>query len=268
MRGLSLMVVLGLLATAGGVAGQVTTYTVTAETGQLAEIPTGPLGEAVTITLPVPEVPLSQAFVELKLAVSGTTQFIAGEHDGGWQTVAGFGAVPADAQLLLLDLSRAVLSARAQGRTEVTLRMEGVGSPAVALDLLPLDEAQTLARLVCVEPPPVGDQSVAVKSLGRVLVHPDPASGALVGLAVYPNPTNPRATFALDLSAAEHVIITIFDLRGRRIRTVLAQEVPAGRQEASWDGYDGGGRLVSAGTYLYQVRVGSRTSNGKIAVIR
>jgi hypothetical protein len=69
----------------------------------------------------------------------------------------------------------------------------------------------------------------------------------------YPNPFNPttRITFALPVRSAVRLII--YDLLGRQVRGLLAEELPAGHHAIIWDGTNDQGRPVSSGVYLYRL---------------
>ena len=53
-----------------------------------------------------------------------------------------------------------------------------------------------------------------------------------------------------------HVRITIYNIQGQIVKTVVDNELPAGEYEASWDGKDKSGGCVSNGIYFYKMEVG------------
>src|SRR5262249_46075873 len=57
----------------------------------------------------------------------------------------------------------------------------------------------------------------------------------------YPNPLNPRTTFAFSLPVAGRARLNIFDVRGRLVRTLVDGQFPAGRHEVIWDGTNANG---------------------------
>ena len=65
-----------------------------------------------------------------------------------------------------------------------------------------------------------------------------------------PNPSRTSATFALSLPKAGQVSLLIYDLQGRRVRTLVDAALPAGEQRVIWDGRDAGGRDASPGVYF------------------
>lgn len=96
---------------------------------------------------------------------------------------------------------------------------------------------------------------------------PTPVPGAMpTVLRLYPcqpNPFNPRTTIRYDLPEAGPVRLSVFDLAGRRVRTLVDESMPQGSHEAVWDGRDASGREVSSGTYLARLEFG-----GKVEVVR
>jgi subtilisin family serine protease len=84
----------------------------------------------------------------------------------------------------------------------------------------------------------------------------------------YPNPSSGGARIEYAVPAASRVRIEIYDVSGRRVRTVLDDERGAGAYTATWDGNDGTGRPVANGVYFVRLGVGRAFSTAKVAVIR
>jgi hypothetical protein len=77
-----------------------------------------------------------------------------------------------------------------------------------------------------------------------------------VGLAQnYPNPFNPSTTIGFDLPGAagirQPVVLTVYDLRGRKVKTLVSGAREPGRHRIHWDGKNDAGAAVSSGIYLY-----------------
>jgi len=73
----------------------------------------------------------------------------------------------------------------------------------------------------------------------------------------YPNPFNPATTVSFDLRVATSTRLTVFDVSGRVVRTLVAgQQLAGGRHDVTWDGLSEAGRPVSAGVYLYRLEAG------------
>jgi hypothetical protein len=78
-----------------------------------------------------------------------------------------------------------------------------------------------------------------------------------------PNPFNPATTIRLRLAEASPLEVTVFDLRGRRVRVLHSGTHPAGPVVLRWDGRDRTGRGVASGTYLVKI-----VSRGEATVLR
>lgn len=86
---------------------------------------------------------------------------------------------------------------------------------------------------------------------------PGPPQSAAPALAAWPNPFNPRTMVAFSLPAAQPVEAAVYDLAGRRVRTLHQGPLGAGEQRLAWQGLDGAGKRAPAGVYLVRV-VGDR----------
>jgi len=83
-----------------------------------------------------------------------------------------------------------------------------------------------------------------------------PGPAAAVLHAPRPNPGNPIATVAFDLPAAGAVSLAVFDLRGRRVATLVDGWRAAGRHRVTWAGRDAAGRRAGAGVYAVRLVAG------------
>ncbi len=84
----------------------------------------------------------------------------------------------------------------------------------------------------------------------------------------YPNPFNPTTTIAYELDKASDVAITIYNLSGQRVKTVLSQFQGVGRHEAVWDGRNDAGVSLPSGVYLYSLRAGGNTLTKKMVLMK
>lgn len=85
---------------------------------------------------------------------------------------------------------------------------------------------------------------------------------------VGPNPSRDRTTLDFFLPAAAPARLALYDVAGRRVRTLLDRDVAAGPRSVEWDLRDGGGTRVPAGIYLARLEQGDRTAVAKLAVRR
>ena len=70
----------------------------------------------------------------------------------------------------------------------------------------------------------------------------------------YPNPFNPVTTLHYDLPENSFVNITIYNMLGRKVRTLFNQTQDAGYKSVIWNATNDNGKPVSAGVYLYQIK--------------
>ena len=84
----------------------------------------------------------------------------------------------------------------------------------------------------------------------------------------YPNPFNPITTLRYDLPEQTHVNITVYDMLGRKVRTILNQQQDPGYKSLIWDATNDYGKPVSAGIYLYQIQAGEYISTKKMVLLK
>ena len=84
----------------------------------------------------------------------------------------------------------------------------------------------------------------------------------------YPNPFNPFTTLRYDLPENAMVNITIYDMMGRVVKTMVNSEQEAGFKSIQWDGTNHAGATVSAGLYLYTIQAGSFHQTKKMILLK
>lgn len=84
----------------------------------------------------------------------------------------------------------------------------------------------------------------------------------------HPNPFNPTTTLRYDLPEQSEVVLTIYDVLGREVKTLVRGVEQMGFKSVQWDGADGSGKPVSAGVYLYQIKAGDFSQTRKMLLLR
>ena len=79
----------------------------------------------------------------------------------------------------------------------------------------------------------------------------------------YPNPFNPTTTIEYDLPKAAQVKIEIYNLLGKRVKTVLNIYKNAGRHKFIFDSNN-----LASGVYLYRIEAGTYTNSKKMILLR
>ncbi len=84
----------------------------------------------------------------------------------------------------------------------------------------------------------------------------------------YPNPFNPVTTLRYDLPENSLVNITIYDMLGRQVKTLVNQTQDAGFKSVIWNATNDYGKPVSAGVYLYQIQAGEFRQTKKMVLLK
>ncbi|MDP6668695.1 MAG: FlgD immunoglobulin-like domain containing protein [Candidatus Krumholzibacteria bacterium] len=87
--------------------------------------------------------------------------------------------------------------------------------------------------------------------------------------APWPNPFNPQTRITFELDAPGQVLLSIHDASGKKVRTLVDEQVSAGRQQRSWKGRDYRGQRLSSGIYLIRMQVdGQAAGSRKILMLK
>jgi hypothetical protein len=84
----------------------------------------------------------------------------------------------------------------------------------------------------------------------------------------YPNPFNPVTTIEYSISGKVFVDLMIFDVSGRRVRTLVSEKQLPGGYSVVWDGRNDGGRPVASGVYFYRLDADKNSSVKKMVILR
>lgn len=87
-------------------------------------------------------------------------------------------------------------------------------------------------------------------------------------LAPRPNPANPGVTLAFTLARDTRIELSVFDVRGRQVVTLLRGTEAAGTHEVFWQGNDRVGRPVGSGVYLARLSVGEEVFSRRLLLVR
>jgi subtilisin family serine protease len=84
----------------------------------------------------------------------------------------------------------------------------------------------------------------------------------------YPNPFNPETLVKFELPRASHIRIEVFDVAGRKIRTLAQKRLGAGVYAEIWDGKNDAGAPVPSGVYVYRLQAESFVQSRKMILLR
>jgi hypothetical protein len=96
----------------------------------------------------------------------------------------------------------------------------------------------------------------------------------------YPNPFNPSTTISFEIPSGvmtntpgvsvtkQRVNLTVYDIRGRRVRRLVDSDLEPGSHSIHWDGKNDGGQPVASGLYLYTLKTGGKVFTKKMTMLK
>ncbi len=70
----------------------------------------------------------------------------------------------------------------------------------------------------------------------------------------YPNPFNPSTRLSYSVAVTGRYDLSVYNLLGQKIKTLVSENVVQGSHTVTWDGTDDAGRMVASGIYFYELR--------------
>jgi hypothetical protein len=84
----------------------------------------------------------------------------------------------------------------------------------------------------------------------------------------YPNPFNPSTQIRYALPEDAMVTISIYDMMGRKVRTLVSQSMSPGYHTTLWNATNDRDEPVSAGLYLYTIQAGGFRQTKKMVLLK
>jgi len=84
----------------------------------------------------------------------------------------------------------------------------------------------------------------------------------------YPNPFNPTTSIAYSVAEPGQVVMTVYNVMGRRVRTLVDEEKNAGQYTVQWHGTDQNDRLVGTGLYFVRIEAGDFVKTRKMMLLK
>jgi uncharacterized delta-60 repeat protein len=84
----------------------------------------------------------------------------------------------------------------------------------------------------------------------------------------YPNPFNPTTKIEFTLAKSDFATLQIYDLLGRKVRTLVSEELSSGYKSVIWDGKNDDGKDVTSGVYFYQLKAGDFSEPKKMLLLK
>jgi len=83
-----------------------------------------------------------------------------------------------------------------------------------------------------------------------------------------PNPFNPITEIKFSVPRDGHVDLAVYDLGGRRIRTLVSENMAAGEGSVTWDGHDDAGQMAPSGMYFYKYVTDGSVISKKMTLVK
>ena len=116
-----------------------------------------------------------------------------------------------------------------------------------------------------------GNKSEYTQAMSATALAIDPASLIPDVFALhqnYPNPFNPVTQIRYDLPEDSYVSITIYDIMGRNIKSLVNTDQAAGYRSVRWNATNDLGEPVSAGMYIYMIQAGEFRQTKKMVLLK
>lgn len=84
----------------------------------------------------------------------------------------------------------------------------------------------------------------------------------------YPNPFNPVTTIEYYLPKSAEVKISVYNILGQKVSTLVNEYQTAGLRRVIWDGKDERGNSVASGIYFYKLSVPEFSKTKKMLLIK
>ena len=84
----------------------------------------------------------------------------------------------------------------------------------------------------------------------------------------YPNPFNPSAKFVVSVPEKSEVELVVYDILGKKVRTLVYGEQPAGNHIIEWNGLSDNNLAVTSGIYFVRMISGEFSAVQKIMLIK
>jgi hypothetical protein len=84
----------------------------------------------------------------------------------------------------------------------------------------------------------------------------------------FPNPFNPDTQIAFSLNKQSHIQITIYNIRGQLVRTLVDEQRDANNYTVTWNGTDDNRKPVSSGIYFYKMKAEKYVSTKKMILMK
>jgi flagellar hook assembly protein FlgD len=84
----------------------------------------------------------------------------------------------------------------------------------------------------------------------------------------YPNPFNPTTTLSFNMHKAGNAKLSVYNVKGQLVKTLLNSTIAAGSNSVDWNGDDNSGKSVTSGIYFYKLTANGKTETKKMMLMK
>jgi hypothetical protein len=84
----------------------------------------------------------------------------------------------------------------------------------------------------------------------------------------YPNPFNPETTISFSIAEDGYTELTVYDIKGRRVASLLNESLKAGHYQKVWNAQSNKGKEIPAGVYFYRLGSGENSIERKMLLLK
>ena len=84
----------------------------------------------------------------------------------------------------------------------------------------------------------------------------------------YPNPFNAATSIDFSLAHTARVNLSIFDISGQKVHTLVDETLGAGRHTVRWPGVGSNGQIVASGAYFYRLRTDRASETKRLILLK
>jgi hypothetical protein len=149
----------------------------------------------------------------------------------------------------------------------------GITAQSLILDVPMVESEECLFRVYAFQ----GDEVVGYDTSDDVFTITSPTGAGVVGDIVptvfalrqnAPNPFAGTTMLRFDVPKDVKVKMSVFDIRGRLVKSLVDETLPAGRYSIGWDGRDSNGDQVASGVYFYKIQAGQWNDTKRMVLVR
>ena len=84
----------------------------------------------------------------------------------------------------------------------------------------------------------------------------------------YPNPFNPSTTISFSLLSTNNVELSIYNVKGQKVKTLFNEEMQLGKHSIIWSGVDDNNKPVGSGIYFYKLKTNKKISVKRMLLLK